>query len=216
MSKPKYWVVENEAGEVCSLLECGSFASQLVSSGASLPLIGALLGHATRGDHSTPRSRECRRTPTGRSRPSRRVVAVAGKKRRFKLTDNDLVPPTLVGLTRLLDDLRVIQDEHPELYFRIYELIGWLLTPQGFIWSGPNKKDNKDWMRHAVSRRRLELSDKWDGDEAFEKAGKELAHHPAGMKAEKPIKARTLRESYRDIEKELPAELRRPRTYRPK
>jgi hypothetical protein len=138
------------------------------------------------------------------------VALVAGKKRRFKLTDNDLVPPTLVGLARLLDDLQVIQEEHPELYDRVYQLIGWLLMPEGFIWSGPNKKDNQDWMRHAISRHRLDLGDKWDADEAFENAKDELKDHPAARKAS------TTRKSFQDIEKELPAELRRPRTWRRK
>ena len=138
---------------------------------------------------------------------------MAGKKQRTRHiapSDNDLIPPTLVGLARLLDDLHVIREEHPELYDRVYELIGWLLMPEGFIWSGPNKKDNQDRIRHAVSRHRLDLGDKWDADEAFENAKNDLKDHPAARKAS------TMRKSFQDIEKELPAELRRPRTCRRK
>ena len=135
-----------------------------------------------------------------------------GKKqhtRRLAPSDNDLVPPTLVGLASLLNDLQhVLREEHPELYDRVYQLIGWLLTPEGFILSGPNKKHNQDWVRHAISRHRLDLGDRWDADEAFENAKNDLKDHPAARKAS------TMRKSFQDIERELPAELRRPRTWR--
>jgi hypothetical protein len=138
------------------------------------------------------------------------VVAVADKKqrtRRIAPSDNDLIPPTLAGLARLLDDLQVIQEEHPELYDRVYELIGWLLMPDGIIWS---QQYNKQAIRHAAALRRIELGDKWSGDEAFDNASEQLKGHPAAGTAA------TMRKAYGDIQQTLPPEQRRPRTYRRK
>lgn len=131
---------------------------------------------------------------------------MAAKKRLRQPSGNELIPPTLDGLTRLLDDLHGIRDEHSELYHQVYELIGWLLTAQGFIWNGRYKQSNKEATRHAVVRSKLECGDKWD--DVFESASTELKDHPAAAGA------RAMRESYQDIEKELPTESRRPRTYR--
>lgn len=127
--------------------------------------------------------------------------------RRIEPSDNDLVPPTLAGLTRLLDDLYLIREQHPELYFRIYELIGWLLLPGNFIWS---QQHNKQAIRHWIARWRIENGDKWSGDEAFDNASEQLKGHPAAAAAP------TIRKAYQDIEQTLSSEQRRPRTYRRK
>ena len=93
--------------------------------------------------------------------------------------------PTIETLSDLMHDLWAIADTHPELYWRLNQLIGWLLLPDGFIWQQPQ---NRDWMRHQVARRYLDQGKKWDEggghgaegeDGAFQSTSDDLHKHPA-------------------------------------
>lgn len=111
-------------------------------------------------------------------------------------------------ITQLLDDLNVIRDAHPELYWDLYQLLGWLLLPDGFVWSQP---DNREEQRHAVVRHLLERGTKWD--DAFRKASDELRKpsyrlgpsHPAAVGPDRMAAA------YKRIERGLPPNMRRPK-----
>lgn len=126
--------------------------------------------------------------------------------------------PTVNELAGLLDEIRQIADTHPFLYYRLYELIGWLLLPDNLVW---RQTANKRAMRHAVSRHRLEQGGRgrWDsggsdpgipdGKGAFQGTSNDLANHPATAEPS------TIETDYKNVEKELPPEQRRRRTYRP-
>jgi len=133
------------------------------------------------------------------------------KKRRGrppKAASSDPALPTVWELSRLLDDLRVIADEHPDLYFRIYELIGWMLLPRGPIW---RETHNKKWARYVARRHRLDDPERTGtAEEALEEASADLrrTNHPA---AGSP---RTVRAGFESINSKLPDAMQRPRTYR--
>jgi hypothetical protein len=111
--------------------------------------------------------------------------------------------PTIETLSDLIHKLRAIQDTHPELYWRLYQLIGWLLLPDGFIWQ---QQENRDRMRHFVARHHLEAGAKWD--EAFQITADDLHDHPAAAGPDRIV------EVYKQGERKLPSELRRPRRRR--
>ena len=113
------------------------------------------------------------------------------------------VAPTIETLSDLLHDLWAIQDTHPELYWRLYQLIAWLLLPDGFIWQQP---ENRDRVRHSVARHHLEAGAKWD--EAFQAAADDLHDHSAAAGPDR------IAEVYKRGERKLPSELRRPKTKR--
>jgi hypothetical protein len=118
--------------------------------------------------------------------------------------------PTVETLSDLSRDLYAIAETHPELYWKVYQLIGWLLLPDGFIWQQP---ENRDWMRHLTGRHHLEKGKKWDegggsdlhDDEegAFQSAANELRNHPAGVGPDR------IKKIYKRGERKLPPELRR-------
>jgi hypothetical protein len=126
--------------------------------------------------------------------------------------------PTVGELALLLDELSPFADTHPFLYYRLYQLIGWMLLPDNFVW---RQTASKRAMRHAVTRRRLEQNrpGRWDSDGsvadipdeqgAFQGAANELAKHPAKAKPS------TMEADYKRLEQKLPPEHRRRRTYRP-
>jgi hypothetical protein len=97
--------------------------------------------------------------------------------------------PTAASLHALLHDLRTIRDEMPELYkaiekqtpmlfLRLFNLIDWLLLPDGFIWE---QTANRDWLRHRLVRDLLNSGVKRDA--VFERAAGELKkqRHPAAV-----------------------------------
>jgi hypothetical protein len=120
------------------------------------------------------------------------------------------VAPTIETLSDLMHDLWAIQDTHPELYWQLYQLIAWLLLPDGFIWQQP---ENRVWMRHSVARHHLERGKKWDEgghdpDGAFQSASDDLRKHPAAVGPDRITAA------YKQGERKLPPELRRPKRHR--
>jgi hypothetical protein len=113
--------------------------------------------------------------------------------------------PTTEELSQLLDDLHAIADTHPELYYRVYELIGWLLLPDGFIWQ---QQESREWMRHKVARHHLENRKKWDTgggskDGTFQSTADDLRDHPAAASPDR------IEAAYKTGERKLPRELRR-------
>jgi hypothetical protein len=111
--------------------------------------------------------------------------------------------PTIESLDALLRDLRTIADTHPELHEKMYQVIGWLLLPDGFIWQ---QQGNREWMRHLVARHNLERGNMWDsgvGGGAFQMSADELHNHPAAVKPDR------IEAAYKKIESKLPPELQR-------
>jgi hypothetical protein len=124
--------------------------------------------------------------------------------------------PTIEEISRILHDLNTIRDQHPDLYFRIYELLGWLLLADGFIWQ---QQENREWMRHQVARHHLERGRAWDtggdggsdGEDsssdsntgAFQSSADDLRGHPATAS---PYR---IEAAYKTGERKLPPELRR-------
>jgi hypothetical protein len=106
--------------------------------------------------------------------------------------------PTVATLDALRQDLQAIANTHPELYGRLYELIGWLLLPDGFVWAQP---ENREAIRHLVVRLRLERGDKWD--DALHEASAELRNHPAAAGPDRMAAA------YKSIERGLPPKMQR-------
>ena len=116
------------------------------------------------------------------------------------------VAPTAESLSDLIRDLRAIAHTHPELYWRLYQLIGWLLLPDGFIWQ---QQESRDWMRHQVARHHLEQGKKWDegggGEGAFQSTADNLRHSPAAAGPDR------IAAVYKRRERKLSLELRRPK-----
>jgi hypothetical protein len=116
----------------------------------------------------------------------------------------DLHAPTEGELKDLFRDLlrwREAQPEAmpPELWDRVGKLILWQMLP--FEWT-QERKDRVRWywVRRAIPRRGWEV--------AFEYASDVLKGHPAEAGPD------MIRKSYEKIERRLPSEQRRPKTYR--
>ena len=126
----------------------------------------------------------------------------ARKRRHIPVKAGMTAEPTLDSLIRLLDEMHAITPTHPELYDRFYQLIGWLLLPDGFLWQ---KQESREQSRHDLTRHHLEEGAGWDRRDgsAFEKSASDLAGHPAAASPER------IRASYKNFEKKLPPELRR-------
>jgi hypothetical protein len=124
--------------------------------------------------------------------------------------------PTVDELNSILGELQQIATSHPALYGRLYQVIGWMLLPDNFIW---RQTVNKQTWRHVVVRIGLEEGKSWDaggGDPgtaevgAFQGASNDLADHPAAAGPHGMEKA------YKAGERKLPREQRRPLTHRRK
>lgn len=128
--------------------------------------------------------------------------------------------PPAQQLSQLLDDLCAIADTHPDLYYRVYQLIGWLLLPDGFIWQ---QQESREWMRHRVARHHLERGKMWDTggadsedgafrgdseDGSFQSSADDLRGHPAAVSPDR------IEAAYKVRERKLPPELRRVPTAR--
>jgi hypothetical protein len=111
--------------------------------------------------------------------------------------------PTAESLSELLHDLQAIAETHPELYWKLYQLIGWLLLPDGFIWQ---QQGSRDWLRHRVARHQLESGAKWD--DVFQSAADDLRNHPAAAGPD------WIAATYKQVERKLPPELRRQKRRR--
>ncbi|MGO8923509.1 MAG: hypothetical protein ACLQF4_11290 [Xanthobacteraceae bacterium] len=126
--------------------------------------------------------------------------------------------PTYESLCRLRNELQPIVDTHPELFWQIYQLIGWLCLPDGFIWQ---QQTNRDQIRHELARLYLERGEGWDRNagSAFRRAARDLARRhritrPDGSEtvgSEHPAAASSdrIEKIYKTGERKLPRELRR-------
>ena len=123
--------------------------------------------------------------------------------------------PTYKSLCRLRNELQPIADTHPELFWQIYQLIGWLCLPDGFIWQ---QQSNRDQIRHELAQLYLERGEGWDRNagSAFKRAARDLARitRPDGSEtvgSEHPAAASSdrIEKIYKTGERKLPRELRR-------
>ncbi len=109
--------------------------------------------------------------------------------------------PTVDDLAFLLNDLHKlavkhpeVEDEHPELFFKLYQLIGWLLLPDGFIW---HLTYNKDAFRIAMVGHAFDQKEKWTDNKVFKSVSKALKKldHPAKVGSDHLKKVYTKRET---------------------
>jgi hypothetical protein len=115
--------------------------------------------------------------------------------------------PTVDELIDVLDHAFAIGDENPELFAKLYRLVGWFTTQNKLLWT----TDEKDRWRHWMVRQALDEGQRWiTGGGAFQTVSDRLVNHPAWARADQ------IELSYKTVQAKLPPEQRRRRTYRPK
>jgi hypothetical protein len=123
--------------------------------------------------------------------------------------DIEGAPLTLNELNYLRFDLMKWQKARPDamppqLYSRLINNIDWQLI------QFPRSQKDKDQTRWFYVDRGLARGLRWVDDGVYEFASKALKGTPAEGSP------RTMKESYQKIQKSLPPEKRKPKTYRPR